>query len=122
MAIKISEEIIHNQIAQYLNMVIKSPSRWLTIETSNQQGGKFAAIRQAKQRRKGVITGWPDIMIIHVTKFGVRLIFLEVKSQTGRLTPSQIKIHAELAFEGHSIHVVYSVDDVKNILQNMGII
>lgn len=122
MMIKISEETIHNHIAQYLNTVIKKPSRWLTIETSNQQGGKLAAIRQARQRRKGVPTGWPDIMIIWVCPIITRLIFLEVKTKVGRLTPNQIKIHEELKQEGHRVNVVRSIDDVSAILKDVGII
>lgn len=124
----LSEYALHCQIAQYLNMVIKSPSRWLTIEVSNHGSGKAAMINQMMDRKRGVITGFPDIAIWHkyfnadCDNWHMNMIFLEVKIPGGKLTEKQENVHNQLKEEGHYVSVVYSVDDVKNILEQMGVI
>lgn len=116
------EYAIHCQIADYLSLVIKKPSRWWSIEVSNQQAGVIGMIKQNKLKRKGVVTGTPDIQIIWKTDDFVTLIFLEVKTATGTLTEKQEALHKELRQEGHSVSVVRSVDDVERVLKGLGVI
>ena len=116
------EYAIHCQIADYLTMVIKKPSRWWSIEVSNQQSGVIGMIKQNKLKRKGVLTGTPDIQIIWKTEDFVKLIFLEVKTATGTLTERQRALHEELRQEGHSVSVVRSVEETKAILKGLGVI
>lgn len=118
------EEEIHLAIAQYLDLVIKRPSRWHTVEVSNQASGGAAINRQKKLKAKGVRTGWPDILIMarggYVTN--TKLIFLEVKSAKGKLSDKQEALHIELREDGHYVFVVRSVDEVKSILKELGVI
>lgn len=123
------ENQIHLAIAKYLNMVIKRPSRWWTIEVSNQASGKAAMFRQVALKAKGVITGTPDIQIMWVNlnsdgwgRPELKLIFLEVKAPKGTLTERQEALHAELREDGHEVHVVRSVEDVEKILKELGVI
>jgi len=123
------EEQIHLQIAQYLDLVIKRPSRWHTVEVSNQSGTWAAMHRQKRLKAKGVRTGWPDICIywnnLEYDGWGcwlLRLVFLEVKSAKGKLTEKQEALHAELKEDGHHVYVVRSVDEVKEILNELGVI
>jgi hypothetical protein len=125
-----SEYTIHCQIAQCLNLVIKKPSRWHTVEVSNHGQGKAAMINQMMDKKKGVTTSWPDIEIFIsipiFTEFEwrplFRIIFLEVKVPGGKLTEKQEALHKELRDEGHRVFVVYSVDDVKRYLKELGVI
>ena len=119
-----SEYAIHCQIADYLNLVIKKPSRWWSIEVSNQQSGVIGMIKQNKLKRKGVLTGTPDIQVIWRPKYGTMsaLIFLEVKTATGKLTEVQEALHAELREECHYVYVVRSVSDVEDVLKKLGVI
>lgn len=117
-----TEYHIHCNIAEYLNLVIRKPSRWTTIEVSNQQAGRAGMFKQMCLKKKGVTTGFPDIMIIHVKKYGIKLIFLEVKAEGGKLTEKQAALHDELRTEGHFVAVVKSVDDTKKILQELGVV
>lgn len=55
--IPILENKIHTGIAQYLNLVIKRPSRWHTVEVSNQQSGRAGMFKQIALKKRGVITG-----------------------------------------------------------------
>lgn len=137
----LSEYDIHCQIASYLNMVIKRPSRWHTVEVSNQQSGKAGMFKQISLKKKGVVTGWPDIEIIWVhEKKGIifkdnnksckipiatevtELIFLEVKTETGTLTDRQQLLHAELREDGHLVYVVRDITDVEIIFKQLGVI
>ena len=124
--IDLLEEEIHLAIAQYLDLVIKRPSRWHTVEVSNQANGWAAMHRQKRLKAKGVRTGWPDIEIMHRHTheyyWSTDLIFLEVKSATGKLTEKQEALHNELKDDGHYVYVVRSVEDVKEILGNLRII
>lgn len=123
------EEQIHLAIAQYLDTVIKRPSRWHTIEVSNQASEWQAINRQKKLKARGVRTGWPDISIYWINPDSdgwgrpeLKLIFLEVKSAKGKLTEKQEVLHEELKEDGHEVFVVRSVDEVKSILQELGVI
>lgn len=133
----ISEYKLHCLIAQFLSLVIKKPSRWTTIEVSNHGSGKAAMINQMMDRKKGVTTAFPDILIIWRLPFqatyvpgddrldvtgGVRLIFLEVKVPGGKLTEKQEALHKELREEGHVVEIVRSIDETKAILTNLGVI
>lgn len=120
MSSEILEEVIHAQIAQYLNMIVRPPSRWHTIEVSNQQSGRAAMFRQIKLKKRGVVTGWPDIAIYWVRPGNLQIIFMEVKSRTGKLTPKQEKLHEELKSEGHHVYIVRSVDNVTSALKSVG--
>lgn len=131
------EGAIHTQIAKYLNMVIKRSSRWHTVEVSNQAKGKAAMIRQMALKRKGVVTGWPDIEIfwdqrefntemehchIKLLPVSFKIIFLEVKAPKGVLTERQKALHEELREDGHHVFVVRSVDETKAVLTEVGMI
>lgn len=126
--VPVLENTIHAQIAQYLNLVIKRPSRWHTVEVSNQASGRAAMFRQIALKRKGVVTGWPDICVYHTVRWpgyditSTDLIFLEVKIPGGQLTEKQAALHKELKEDGHEVHVVHSVDEVKTILEHLGVI
>lgn len=120
------ESIIHKAIAQYLRTIIKRPSRWQTIEVSNNQSGKWAMINQKQRTAKGIITGWPDIEIFitkHYPDFiSNELIFLEIKIPGKDAEPHQAALHKELREDGHEVFVVHSVDEVKDIFEKLGII
>jgi len=127
--VPVLENQIHLAIAKYLNTVIKRPSRWHTVEVSNQASGKAAMFRQVALKARGVVTGWPDIEIFWQyegdgwgKRSGLRMIFLEVKAPEGKLTERQEALHAELREDGHEVHVVRSVEDVERILKELGVI
>jgi len=123
MQLELTENQIHNAIADYLNTVIKRPSRWHTVEVSNQAKGKAAMFKQMALKRRGVVTGWPDIEIFWMQEeeFGgevvLYIIFLEVKTAKGKLTEKQEALHKELKEDGHYVYVVRSVDDVIQVLK-----
>lgn len=92
---------------------------------SNQSGGVHAMLRQQKLRKKGVVTGFPDIEIYHKVckEFGYfKIIFLEIKTKAGKVSDKQKQIHELLRRCGHSVYVVREIEEVRQILIKEGII
>ena len=47
--------------------------------------------------------GWPDLTLVRAKD--QRLLFVELKSDAGKLSPRQIEVHAVLAAAGHPVNV-----------------
>ena len=58
--------------------------------------------------------GWPDLIAI---KGGV-VVFIEVKTLTGRVSRLQAVTHAELAEHGASVEVVRNLEEASKIIFN----
>jgi len=121
----ITEEALHIQIASYLTFVLdKRYTLWTTVENSNQQGGKQGIIKQGKLRKKGVLKGFPDIVIFYKSdkNFNFQCLMLEVKRPKGGvLSASQKEVHAQVTKIGGDVVVVKSVEDVIEILVECGV-
>ena len=120
--IRVLENRIHTSIAHYLRLVIKRPSRFTTVEVSNQQSGHAAMLRQMALKRKGVVSGWPDIELFWKRPEGLQMIFFEVKAEGEKAKPHQLALHEELREDGHKVYVVYSREEVESILKELGVI
>lgn len=57
--------------------------------------------------------GTPDLLVVVP---GGRIVFVEVKTPAGRLSPAQRSAHAELTRLGATVVVVRSVDDALDLL------
>ena len=73
-------------------------------------------IRQSILVGMGVHPGFADLMVIS----GGRVLFLEVKSQTGRLRKSQEGFHDTVCAQGFGWALVRSVDDALVALADNG--
>ena len=73
-------------------------------------------IRQSIVVGMGVHPGFADLMVIS----GGRVLFLEVKSQTGRLRKSQEGFRDTVSAQGFGWALVRSVDDVLGALADHG--
>ncbi len=135
--IKPSEEAIHRSIADYLDTVVKRPSRWHTVEVSNQQAGKAGMFKQMALKRRGVRTSWPDIeifwnqnILMGEREFGrfyenstmFRMIFLEVKIPGDKANDKQAALHQELIEDGYHVFVVHSIEETIAALKEVGMI
>lgn len=79
--------------------------------------GGGGRVRGAKLKKAGLQAGWPDIQLIHRgLYFG-----LEVKTQTGRLSPAQTELHKKLIASGCSVAVVRSVSDALEKIIDWGL-
>ncbi len=78
--------------------------------------GSRGQIRQSILVGMGVHTGFADLIVIS----GGRVLFLEVKSQTGRLRKSQEVFRDTVCAQGFSWALVRSVDDALGALADHG--
>ena len=80
------------------------------------EAGSRGQIRQSILVGMGVHTGFADLIVIS----GGRVLFLEVKSQTGRLRKSQEVFRDTVSAQGFGWALVRSVDDALGALADHG--
>jgi len=78
---------------------------WVVIHIPNQS-------TQGRQRWAGLLPGAPDLIAVRRG----RVVFLEVKTERGRLRPSQAEAHTALARQGMEVRVVRGIDDIEDLL------
>jgi len=79
--------------------------------------GKRSVVGGWKLKREGMMTGFPDLICLGDAG---RIGFLEVKTDTGRLSDAQLSCHDMLRRKGHLVAVVRSQDDAVAVLQGAG--
>lgn len=79
-------------------------------------GDRSARSRQAILQGMGVHRGFSDLIVLS----GGRVLFLEVKSRTGRLTPAQSDFRDAVRDQGFAWALVRSVDDALGALAEHG--
>ncbi len=60
----------------------------------------------AKAKCAGARKGWPDLTFV----LAGRVVWVELKTIRGRVSPSQKMVHALMAEMGHSVFVVHAKD------------
>lgn len=71
----------------------------------DQNAGKRGPQAAARAKATGMRAGWPDLQVLFPQG---RMVFFEMKTSAGRLSPSQIAVHNELAGLGFVVHTVYA--------------
>tara|TARA_A100001388_G_scaffold256936_1_gene222420 strand:- start:277 stop:705 length:429 start_codon:yes stop_codon:yes gene_type:complete len=79
--------------------------------------GGGGRVRGAKLKKAGLQAGWPDIQLIYQGYY----YGLEVKTETGRLSPAQTDLHKRLTEDGCSVAVARSVSDALEIIVDWGL-
>lgn len=109
---------VHKAIVDWLRKVMPDAMVYHCKNEINKRGKAFA-IEIAKAKKKGLIVGFPDLLVLPSANIGA--FFLEVKAEGNYATPEQKEIHAELTCLGYRVAVVRSIDDVRKCLQEWGI-
>lgn len=78
--------------------------------------GKRSVRAGRAMRGTGLAKGAPDLMILRAGRVG----FLEVKAPKGRVSPAQVEMHAAMARQGFTVHVVRSQDEAVAALRGEG--
>jgi len=76
------------------------------------EGAGSNAIRAGQMVTMGMKSGVSDL----VAFFPDGIVFIEVKTKTGKQSPAQVKFEARCKEEGYPYYLVRSVEDVKSIL------
>lgn len=102
------ESQIQKAIVEYLRAVIPNS---LVFAIPN--GSQRTASGRPANAVAGLLPGAPDLCLV---LRGGRVIWFEVKSDKGRISPNQILVHGIFNSLGHSCPVVRSIDDVRHAL------
>lgn len=100
-------------VAEYLRAALPPEVWWSSIDMANAKDALTGAIRKAR----GAVAGIPDVLLCHAGK----LIGIEIKTETGRLSPAQIVQHQRMRVAGAAIYVVRNSYDVEAVLREEGI-
>jgi hypothetical protein len=114
------EHSLQTTVCNYLSAVERLYNFcWTSIEVSIPVGGIKGKLMQQRAKKRGVKSGWPDILILGINK----VFFIElkrdskVKSQRGKLTGKQSDVHQDLLQKGYKTYVAYNLDEVINIIE-----
>jgi len=108
---KVSE---HVHQCHYFNWIRYAHPNILAFAIPN--GGNRDAITGAILKREGVTPGIPDIMIARAN--GVyHGLFIELKTETGRMTESQKAIKEKLESEGYKVEMCQGWEQAVKITQ-----
>ena len=115
----IPEEVIHIQIADWLSKVLFPDTYFTTVEVSNQQGGNAGRNKQGRNKRRGVKTSFPDILIIHKGQ----CYLMEVKKHGKHATKDQLEEHNKIRAAGGIVHddSVHNIDEARIFLKKHNI-
>lgn len=110
------EADIQRQIIAFLRTVL--PTGSIVHHAANEiaSGGRDGHVRQAILLGMGVHPGFADLVVLS----GGRVLFLEVKSASGRLRAAQEAFRDSVLQQGFCWALVRSVDDVIAALREFG--
>ncbi len=80
-------------------------------------GGIRNIVAATRLKRAGVKAGMPDICI-PLARYEANGLWIEMKSENGRLSDEQKVIHAFLRSEGHLVYTCYSAKTAIEIIKN----
>jgi hypothetical protein len=100
-----------------IQTAIRARLQWLgCLVMSIPNEGKRSVIAGRRMKSTGLSAGAPDLLIYRHGKHAL----IEVKSDTGRLSPAQVEMHTRLAKQGWTVHVVRSQDEAVRALESEG--
>lgn len=109
----LSEEQIHRQVVAWMKAV-RTP-QWFFWHSAN--GGYRTKAEAGVFKALGVIPGVPDIGII----WRGRSLWIELKSEKGKLTPVQRDCHDAIILAGGCVAVCRSLQEVRDMFKVWGI-
>ena len=113
-----SETAIQIDIVGYLRKVLPPSAIVHHSKNEGNRGGRKGLMDGVRAKRMGVEAGFPDIAVY---ASGKRVLFLEVKNETGRATRTQQYMWQRLRVLGFECGLVRSIDEVRNALKSCGI-
>jgi Holliday junction resolvase len=85
---------------------VLSYAGWLVMHIPNQS-------TRGRQRWAGLLPGAPDLVVVKRS----RVVFLEVKTEKGKVSEKQLEVHNLLRLHGIEVRVVRDVDDIADLIQ-----
>lgn len=94
------------------NDIVKALRKMGLFVVAIPNGGKRRPREAAQMKNRGVVAGFPDLMVLH---WNGKTDFLELKTEDGRLSDEQFDIHSKLTARQYPVHVVRSVDEAVRV-------
>lgn len=113
-----SESSIQVGIVTYLRRVLPPSAIVHHSKNEGNRGGRKGMLDGIRSKRMGVEAGFPDIAVYLP---GKRVVFFEVKNETGRATRTQQHMWQRLRMLGFDCGLVRSIDEVRNALKALSI-
>lgn len=109
------EAEVQTSICQVLPFIYEQyPGLDLIFHIPNQRGSRSAQ-DNARLKRMGVKAGIPDFFL-PVRKGKYHGLFIEIKSQKGKLSDTQKEVISKINEQGYAVQVVKSVDDFLSMI------
>lgn len=109
-----SEAQIHAAVVAYCHRAMRPG----VVVHHSPNGAKRSRWEQAQVARAGMMAGWPDLTFIA----DGRAYGLELKTDRGRLTPSQAVAHDRLKEAGMKVAIARSVDEAVEVLRGWNLV
>lgn len=109
---KLSEADIHRQIVEYFDVM-----GIFCFHIPNERNSSMANMRNLK--KLGLRSGAPDLEVWLPTHNGVRIVYMEIKSENGKLSENQKAFRERCEKAGLPYHVVRSLDNVIDIVNEV---
>ena len=94
--------------------------RWLYPDVlifSIPNGGKRSKTEAVQLKKEGALKGIPDLFIAKQNRVYAGL-FIEMKTEEGKLSPEQIIMHNKLKSEGYQVITAHSFDEAYEEFKN----
>lgn len=109
---------VQRAIVEYLRSVMP----WAIVHHCKNEinkRGKHIQIELVNAKRKGAVTGFPDLLVLPYAEIGA--LFFEVKAEGNYATKEQKVVHDQMRDLGYRVAVVRSVEDVREALAEWGV-
>jgi hypothetical protein len=106
------EDDLQAQVVEYLRWALPD-----AVVHHSPGEGKRTKAAQAKLKRSGYCTGWPDLEIA----WRSRTYFIELKAARGTLSPAQRETHRRLIYAGFDVMLCKSLPQVEASLRECGV-
>ena len=108
--------VAHPELARLLHHSANEGKRTTRIVHTH-AGTRVVCSGGARLKAMGMQTGFPDLFLA-VPRRGMHGLFIEMKSATGRLEPSQREMLALLSEQGYATAVCRSLDDFQDVVDS----
>ena len=108
--------VAHPELARLLPHSANEGKRTTRIVHTH-AGTRVVCSGGARLKAMGMQTGFPDLFLA-VPRRGMHGLFIEMKSETGRLEPSQREMLALLSEQGYATAVCRSLDDFQDVVDS----
>ena len=107
------EAAVQKQIVEYIRAVLPR-----AIVAAIPNGSQRTASGRPANAVAGLLPGMPDLVVVLPEG---KVLWAEIKSEKGRVSPAQLNVHGELNALGHVCVVLRSVDDTRHAFKHLNI-